>query len=87
LVVDLTTVNIIVLVGNMAMSGILVYYYRFRAKIEERQTQIAEEDAEARKCLREFRKYMRSEAEEIPKMSQEEMREFIEHLKYLGEDI
>ena len=85
-VVDLTTVNILVIIGNMMMSGVLVYYYRYRAKIEEIQIKLLEENYESRKCLRNFRKYINAEGDELKKMSPEDLNRFMDFLKHLGED-
>ena len=84
---DLQTLNILVLIGNMTMSGVLVYYYRFRAKIEQKQIDIMIENYEARKCLRTLRKYIREDKDKLMKMDEDEMDEFLEELKHLGEDV
>lgn len=86
MVIDTQTFYLIVLAGNMVVNCFLAYLYHFRVKIEQKQTQIAEENAEARKCLRNFRKYMTIEEDTIKRMSPEELKEFIDNLKHLGED-
>lgn len=83
---DSTIIYILVLIGNMTVNVFLAYLYHFRVKIEQKQTQIAEENAEARKCLRNFRKYIGIEEETIKNMSPKELEEFIYNLKHLGED-
>jgi hypothetical protein len=86
-VIDLNpeTITLIVLLGNMIVNVFLAYLYRIRVKIETLQIEIMKKNAEALECLKEFRKYIRAEEKDILKMSPEELREFVEELKHLGE--
>lgn len=83
---DLQTLTVIALITNTIVNCFLAYLYRFRVKIEKKQTEIAEENAIARRTLMIFRKHIKLEKEEILKCSPKELKEFIEELEHLGEE-
>lgn len=84
---DTQTITLIVLVSNMVVNCFLAYLYRYRVKIEEKQTRIQEENAEARRCLKMFRKHIKLEREEILKMQDTvEFEDFLTELEHLGEE-
>lgn len=86
MVIDTQTFYLIVLAGNMVVNCFLAYLYHFRVKIEQKQTEIAEENAISKRCLRELRKNITLEKEDIMMMAQPELEEFLETLKHLGEE-
>lgn len=84
---DTQTITLIVLVSNMVVNCFLAYLYHYRVKIEEKQTRIQEENAEARRCLKMFRKHIKLEREEILKMQDTvEFEDFLTELEHLGEE-
>jgi hypothetical protein len=83
---DLQTLTLVALITNTIVNCFLAYLYRFRVKIEQKQTKIQEENAIARRELILFRKHIKLEKEEILKLNKKELREFLDDLEHLGED-
>lgn len=76
----------ILVIGNLAVITGYFIATLYRIKIEKKQTEIQAENAEAKKCLVMLRKHIKVEKEDILKMDQKDLKEFLDGLEHLGEE-
>ena len=85
--------TLVALLANIAVNVILASLYYYRVKLErmqinitKRQAEIMANNAEATICLEKLRKYIHSDKEDILKMNNDELREFLNSLEHTGEE-
>ena len=83
---DAQTIQTIVLISNTLVMSATLVATLYRIKIEKKQVEIVAENTEAKKCLEILKKHIKLERDEIMKMNDKDLREFLDSIEKIGED-
>ena len=78
-------ISLIVIVSNTLVIFATFVATLYRIKIEREQVKTVKQNISSNQCLESFRKYVKSEREELVNMDKAEMEKFLDYLQKLGE--
>ncbi len=78
--------TIIVIITNTLVVLATFIATVYRIKIERDQIQTLKRNVEAKVCLASLRKYIKAERGSISRMSEQELKDFLDYLEKLGEE-
>lgn len=80
-------VETLVIISNTILMAATLIATLYRIKIERDQVKVIVKNAGAQECLKQLRKHVKSEHDDILKMDQKELKELLDSLEHLGEEL